>query len=410
MAIFLSLKELPKQVNFINTGTLNLENDFKYLDIYREIKISDKYNLSINKKYLTISPEFYFKYKDNYKLDLLIFSKEKFNSNLINLIYYIKINNLNKLCYKKKFFKEFLLATKKKIPNFKIKFLNFMLKMLYKINFNVYLKKRKFFKLDLPIVYFRENIYKGYIVGDFDYNIYIEKTKKFILESEFVLKNLSDDISKKIYKDLIFSKPSVQWKNYYNMIFDETHYMHYLNFNNANIINLGVDNGFEIPFFLSKKIKKIINVDPTGEEYLEDYVRIFTEQFKEKLEFEKSYLYKSDNVYKASNKSLKKITLEEILKKYSIEKDIIIKSDIEGAEIEMVDELEKIAHVTRPQIAISIYHLDSSLEPINSQITLIPKRLISFLKDYNFYVKHYTYNQTETVFYCIPKEKINLSN
>ena len=114
MAIFLSLKELPKQVNFINTGTLNLENDFKYLDIYREIKISDKYNLSINKKYLTISPEFYFKYKDNYKLDLLIFSKEKFNSNLINLINYIKINNLNKLCYKKKFFKEFLLATKKK--------------------------------------------------------------------------------------------------------------------------------------------------------------------------------------------------------------------------------------------------------------------------------------------------------
>ena len=31
-------------------------------------------------------------------------------------------------------------------------------------------------------------------------------------------------------------------------------------------------------------------------------------------------------------------------------------------------------------------------------------------ENYNFYIKHYTYNRRETIFYAIPTEKNNHSN
>ena len=73
---------------------------------------------------------------------------------------------------------------------------------------------------------------------------------------------MSDEKSKTILLSTIFSKPSVVWKNYYNLMFKNEHYQDHLNFEKANIINLGVANGFELPFFLTQNINKVINVDP----------------------------------------------------------------------------------------------------------------------------------------------------
>ena len=79
---------------------------------------------------------------------------------------------------------------------------------------------------------------------------------------------------------LFIADPQV-WENYFNNLTGEEHYQHYLNFNRGNIINLGVEKGFEIPFFLSHEIDSIINVDPAGEENLDSYVKFFTNAHKE---------------------------------------------------------------------------------------------------------------------------------
>ena len=83
---------------------------------------------------------------------------------------------------------------------------------------------------------------------------------------------------------------------------------------------------------------------------------------------------------------------------------MIIKSDIEGLELKMLEELGDLVKQYRPQLAISIYHIDQNLFPLNSQLVKIPSKLIEICKDYKFFLNHYTYNRRETVFYCIPKE------
>ena len=84
---------------------------------------------------------------------------------------------------------------------------------------------------------------------------------------------------------------------------------------------------------------------------------------------------------------------------------MIIKSDIEGAELNLVDELPEIIKKYRPQLAISIYHIDKSKFPENYQLVYLPKKIIDICKNYNFFINHYSYNRRETVFYAIPIEK-----
>ena len=103
-----------------------------------------------------------------------------------------------------------------------------------------------------PFIHFKENVYNGYKIGISDYNCNINKDKKFDLTFDFISLNLSDEKSKKIYKDTVYGKPSTVWKNYYNLLFEKEHYQDYLNFEDANIINLGVDDGFELPFFFNQ--------------------------------------------------------------------------------------------------------------------------------------------------------------
>ena len=63
---------------------------------------------------------------------------------------------------------------------------------------------------------------------------------------------------KKNYNDIVYSRPSKVWENYFNNLTGEEHYQHYLNFNRGNIINLGVEKGFEIPFFYHMKLTLLL--------------------------------------------------------------------------------------------------------------------------------------------------------
>jgi hypothetical protein len=281
-----------------------------------------------------------------------------------------------------------------------------ILRFFKRLGLDIFKYKLGLGKLWYPKIVLRENIFKGLKIGMSDYNCYLQKNQGFKNDFKYVYNCLANDKSKKIYKAIIFSKPSTIWKNYYDLLFDKEHYQHYLNFDNSNIINLGVDNGFEVPFFLSNNIEKLINVDPTGYKKLHSYVKIFVKQFKKKIIFENSYLYNSLNVRMSNKNRFSSTNLKTLIKKYNLVKNIIIKSDIDGLELKMLDELKNLVPKYRPQLAISIYHTDYSLSPIISQITLIPKKLIKVCRNYKFFIENYSHNRKETVLFCIPEEKI----
>ena len=47
---------------------------------------------------------------------------------------------------------------------------------------------------------------------------------------------------------------------------------------------------------------------------------------------------------------------------------MIIKSDIEGLELKMLEELGDLVKQYRPQLAISIYHIDQNLFPLKDTV------------------------------------------
>ena len=396
--IFTTLNQLPSVFSFIITDNNEFEKDFKYLSIIKNINFDIRNKINNEEQFITINPEFYFSNYKNNKLDLLIISVDPDNSYYINLIRYIKSNNLKDLSYKKKNFIKFLY---KNFPLRKSRW--WVINILYYFKISIR-KKIMIHNIWYPDFYIKENLFKGKIVGKGDNNCYILRSPQFDEDFKFVYQNLSNTESQKIYSDIIFKKPSITWNNYFNNLMSHEHYQHYLDFKDSNIINLGVELGFEIPFFLSKNISSIINVDPSGEKNLHQYVKQFLRYYRDIISFENSYLYDSSKVEGIHKKKNQTITLIELIKKNNLQKNIIIKSDIEGLEINMLNEMPEIIEKYRPQLAISIYHIDFNLNPAHSQLTLIPKNLIKLCKNYNFYIQHYTYNRGETVFYCIPKE------
>jgi len=396
--IIKSIENLPKKFIFIETNSNEYNDNFKKLaKILSNIELSKNIS-NKNDIFLTLDPEFYFLNRSIHSnIRLFVFSTDIDNSNFLNLIKYLITNNLNSVVYKKKFFLKYLFKNfpKKKYSN---NILNFFAKFgIAIIKFN--LSKNIWF----PKFVYKENLYKGYKIGLSDYNFYKTKNKEYneLFKSNY--NKLSDEKSKKIYFDTLYSKPSIIWENFFNKLFKDEQYQDYLNFKNANLINLGVDEGFEIPLFLSSNLNKLINVDPSGDKKLNSYTIKFINFFTNIVKFDDSCLYNS-NFFK--NKNIKITNLKSLIDKYDCQKNLIIKSDIEGAELNLVDELPEIITKYRPQLAISIYHIDKSKFPENYQLVYLPKKIIDICKNYNFFINHYSYNRRETVFYAIPIEKL----
>ena len=393
---------------------LSSKDTFEYEAIFHTIfklsfnyKIIEKMDLDkeiYKQEIITLDPKIYEFLKSKVQISLFVFSTDDHFSHFYNLAKYIKANqikNKDALIYNDKFFNNFLWNY---FPFIEKK--NFFLKLINKFKLNFY----KFYitkKIWLPLIRHDENIFKGIKVGYSTNNCYMSFNHLLKKDYNEIINKISDESSKIVFKKTLFGKPYEVKKQYFKLLFDYDQYLHYLNFNETNIINLGVASGFEIPFFLTRNIKKLINVDPTKDKHLSPYVKLFCELFKDKLVFDERFLYSDNKTYEKNN--TKPSNLKEIISHYNLNSNLIIKSDIEGLEMNMLDELESIIKKLRPQLAISIYHIDDKLFPIHSQLTLIPMKIINMAENYNFYIKHYTYNRRETIFYAIPKEKNNHS-
>ena len=227
-----------------------------------------------------------------------------------------------------------------------------------------------------------------------------------------IISNLDDDISKDNYDIFINKNTQTNWKHYFNKACNLCQYSDYINLDNDSVIvNCGVENGMELKLF--DGVKEIYNIDPGADKYLDKTVNYILEKSKTKQNFIESALYSSDGVYTESekDKSLNVTTLLNIVNKYKINKITLIKSDVEGAERYMVNDLIKLCKKFNYQLAISIYHSNHNggNDEVLRDLVEIPLKLIQYLRDdYLFYFKHYSYERFDGIFYCVPKNNLNI--
>lgn len=72
-----------------------------------------------------------------------------------------------------------------------------------------------------------------------------------------------------------------------------------------------------------------------------------------------------------------------------------IKMDIEGAELEALKGAENLIRTKHPILAICVYHKKEDID-------LIPRLLLDYYKEYQFYVRHYSVTKGEMVLYALP--------
>lgn len=73
-----------------------------------------------------------------------------------------------------------------------------------------------------------------------------------------------------------------------------------------------------------------------------------------------------------------------------------IKMDIEGAELEAIRGARHIIQNQHPKLAVSIYHK-------YEDIWTIPSQIIEYDSGYQFYLRHYSFSDYDTVLYAIPQ-------
>ena len=260
----------------------------------------------------------------------------------------------------------------------------------------------------LPMLFKKEaNYHEGQIYGHplgYAKNL-IKFDINFRRKVSTITQQLSDQKSKDLLKLIIYGKPQDIWKYYFDNIQNYPQYLSYISLEKDSvIINCGVEEGAELPAFLSMDCKRIYNVDPSGSSKLGAYAKLWHSEHEDRMEYIEKWLYtKAEGI--DANKPV--TSLREIINDYNISQIDFIKSDVEGAERIMVNDLVDIVNQHRPQLAISIYHTqhdDNTKSPL-SDIVEIPLKLMKHAKNYNFYINFYSFERWEIVLYCIPKEK-----
>lgn len=327
------------------------------------------------------------------------FDKSNRGSSYNFLTDYLKIGDFE---YNNESFVKLLLELKCDINlTNKNKILYFLPFLIIKSN---YFPKNKFEQILSYVPKFKlkdKSFYKKKTLGN--YNNIIPKSKNFYKKFDFVLENLSDDYSKKIYDIWANGKAEEIWFNYFQKVQTQIQYSDKVELNKDSvIINLGVDTGAELLLF--DGVKKIFNVDPDGKKRLEEQILEVVNKSKTENFFIEFPLYEFFDDIPNSNKKINTPTktLNEIVEENKIDRIDLIKSDIEGSERYMVEDLINLSEKFRPQLAISIYHKNRSTNDKLIDSVDIPFKLMKSLKNYSYFIEHYSFERQELILYCLP--------
>ena len=289
------------------------------------------------------------------------------------------------------------------LKNSFLKFIPFKIVRYSKSHFTKNMSLLEKFSLsNFPVIIFKDMSFDGKDVGE-RYCSYYNKPLLFKKKFNKIYDKLGDEKSKKNYKINLFANAEKNWKNYFDHIADSLQYSDYINLDkNAVIINCGVDYGSELCLF--KDAKKIYNIDPSGHQKLSSFTKEFIKKIKTEQIYIEKYLYSNEELPKIAEEKYSSTTLLEVIREFKINRIDLIKSDVEGAERYMLDDLIKICEKFRPQLAISIYHTNYGKGKFKlTDLVDIPFKLIHNLKNYNFFIGHYSYERWEMILYCIPK-------
>lgn len=218
---------------------------------------------------------------------------------------------------------------------------------------------------------------------------------------------LSDARSREIYSLVFSATPAQLCRRYAENVFSTYQYGEYVNLSPGDvIINCGVAEGFEIPYFLSRlgRSGKIYNLDPGGHRFLSDYtkeiVRCYPNVFEHRLAVGDQSGVMNAKVQDGSGGGGHLATsIDDFVEEQGLDRVDLIKLDIEGSEPLACLGMQETIKSYRPQIAISIYH---SIR----EYWEIPLHLMKACHNYMFFIGHYSYMRYETILYAIPCERV----
>lgn len=225
---------------------------------------------------------------------------------------------------------------------------------------------------------------------------------------------LADDASRQLYSMVFGGAPEDICTYYASRIFTSYQYGDHVRIGPGDVIlNCGVFEGFEIPYFLSylQNTGSVIDIDPMGHGHLSRYAAGCIGQAGNVVEEKCAVANVSgtltlsvlpdgqmQNIVSDKTISCPSTSIDDLVAARGLARVDLVKMDIEGEEYRACLGMENTIKRFRPQLAISIYH------SIN-HFWEVPLILMNMCENYDFHIGHYSCTRHETIFYAIPKEK-----
>ena len=183
------------------------------------------------------------------------------------------------------------------------------------------------------------------------------------------------------------------------------------------IVDGGIQEGFELPYYMAHTggTAQIVCVDPSGFERLGPYVAATVQHFAKQFTVVPRALWSStgdvalpvlDGIVLSQFKDVNKAgfpevvlpcdTIDNIVRQQGLAAVDLIKLDVEGAEPQVLRGMRETVAKHRPQLAISIYHWPEHMWELSLE-------LMHSLRDYDFYLRHYSFGRWECILYAVPK-------
>ncbi len=238
----------------------------------------------------------------------------------------------------------------------------------------------------------------------FDYQYIVEHLNDF----EFTYNLLADQLSKDTFIAYINAKISGQPDGLYDLIEKNPYFPDFLPLClNEVFVDCGAFDGDTILEFVKRtdgKYNKIYAFEPDGRNYKKLTQTIDTNRIKCVQPYKMGCWHSKTTLRFTSNGTMTSlvpnegdvaIDVEAVDSIVDCARVTFIKMDIEGAELAALHGAAKTIEISKPKLAICVYHKPEDL------IT-IPQYINSIVPEYKFFLRHHQFISWETVLYAIP--------